>query len=246
MTSGSIGLSLKPSGGSGTPISGTATYVPAPGTSGQDSGTPTLASPDVARGVYQLENVTFDSTGYWQADVNLTLAGSPLTLSTTFSVLRTPTLPAPGQPALKTENLTMSSNADPASIDSRATGGNPVPDPELHTTTIAAAIAAHEPALVLFSTPVYCTSQMCGPDTEALQQIEQSGPKDAAYIHVEIWKDFQKSVMNQAAADWILRSGDFTDPWLFLIGRDGKIMDRWGPLFDLSEVQTELQQADAA
>src|SRR5207244_8476931 len=53
VTSGSIGLSLKPTEGSGTPISGTATYVPAPGTGGQDSGTPTLTSPDVARGVYQ-------------------------------------------------------------------------------------------------------------------------------------------------------------------------------------------------
>jgi hypothetical protein len=245
VTSGSIGLSLKPSEGSGTPISGTATYVPAPGTGGENAGTPALTSPDVARGVYQFENVTFDSPGIWQADVNVTVAGSSLTVSTSFSVLRAPSLPAPGQAALKTENLTMSSDADPASIDSRASGSNPIPDPDLHKMTIAAAIALHEPALVLFSTPVYCTSQMCGPDTEALQQIEQSGPKDAAYIHVEIWKDFQKSVVNQAAADWLYRDDNLTEPWLFLIGRDGKIVDRWGPLFDVGEVQTELEQANA-
>jgi hypothetical protein len=246
VTSGSIGLSLQPTEGAGTPISGTATYVPAPGTSGQDTGTPTLTSPDVARGVYQLENVNFDIAGVWDADVSVSLADSSLTLSTQFSVRQRPSLPAPGQPALKTDNLTMSSDADPASIDSRASDGNPVPDPDLHKTTIAAAIAGHEPALVLFSTPVYCTSQMCGPDTDALQQIERSGPRDAAYIHVEIWKDFQKSVVNQAAADWLLRGGNLTEPWLFLIGRDGKIVDRWGPLFDLGEVKTELEQADGA
>jgi hypothetical protein len=247
VTSGSVELSLTPSEGSGTPISGTATYVPAPGTGGQDAGEPTLTSPDVARGVYQLENVRFDAAGVWQADLNVTLAGgSSLSLSTSFTVLQKPALPAPGEPALKTENLTMSSDADPASIDSRAGGSNPVPDPDLHTTTIASAIAAHEPALVLFSTPVYCQSQMCGPDTEALQQIAAGGPKDAAYIHVEIWKDFQKSVVNQAAADWLLRGGNLTEPWLFLIGRDGKILDRWGPLFDVGEVQTELEQANAA
>ena len=55
VTSGSVEVSLTPSEGPGTPINGTATYVPAPGTSGQDAGEPTLTSPDVARGVYQLE-----------------------------------------------------------------------------------------------------------------------------------------------------------------------------------------------
>jgi hypothetical protein len=247
VTSGTIQLSLKPSGGGGTPTSGTATYVPAPGTGGADSGAPSLTAPDVARGVYQLENVTFEAAGVWEADVSLTVGGSPLSLTTSFSVRKAPLLPAPGQPALETDNLTVSSpGVEPSSIDSRATGGNPIPDTDLHQTTIADAINAHEPALVLFSTPVYCQSQMCGPDTEALQQIERAGPNDVAYIHVEIWKDYQKSIVNQAAADWLLRGGDLTEPWLFLIGRDGKIVDRWGPLFDLDEVRTELADAVAA
>jgi hypothetical protein len=246
VTSGTIQLSLKPSGGPGTPTTGTATYVPAPGTEGEDGGAPSLTAPDMARGVYQLENVTFDAAGVWEADVNLTVAGSPLSLTTSFSVRKAPLLPAPGERALETDNLTVSSpDVDPSSIDSRATGGEPIPDRDLHQTTIAHAINAHEPALVLFSTPVYCQSQMCGPDTEALQQIARDGPNDAAYIHVEIWKDYQKSIVNQAAADWLLRGGDLTEPWLFLIGRDGKIVDRWGPLFDLNEVRTELEDADA-
>src|SRR5204863_4982390 len=63
VTSGSIQLMLKPTEGSASPTSGSASYVPAPGTGGQDSGTPSLTAPDVARGVYQLENVTFGAPG---------------------------------------------------------------------------------------------------------------------------------------------------------------------------------------
>ena len=60
------------------------------------------------------------------------------------------------------------------------------------------------------------------------------------FIHVEIWNDFQKSVVNEAAADWLYRDGDLTEPWLYLIGADGVIADRWGPLFDPDEVAAAL------
>jgi hypothetical protein len=51
--------------------------------------------------------------------------------------------------------------------------------------------------------------------------------------------------VNRAAADWLLRklpdgSQDMTEPWLFLIGPDGIVADRWGPLFDTSEVTAAL------
>ena len=46
--------------------------------------------------------------------------------------------------------------------------------------------------------------------------------------------------MNRAAADWLLRDDDLTEPWLFLIGADGTIVDRWGPLFDPAQVRDAL------
>jgi hypothetical protein len=247
LTSGTIQVALSPfQGGTGTPVSGSASYVPAPGTQGDATGTAALTAPDVARGVYELAGVTFDAAGVWQADVSFRVNGAPLSLSTQFQVTATPALPAPGQKALRTENLTMNTKgADPQAIDSRGQGGAEVPDPELHATTIAAALAAHRPILVLFSTPVYCMSQFCGPTTDALQQLAASGPKDAAYIHIEIYADYQASKVNRAAADWLLRNGNLTEPWLFLIDRHGTIVDRWSPLFDVHEVQGELEAAAA-
>ena len=240
LTGGSIPISLALADG-GQPIQGTAHYVPAPGTAVASS--PTLTSPSKARGVYQLERVTFPSTGVWTASLSFTTNGQPQTLTTQFGVSDKPALPAPGQKALDTTNLTMAdTNVNPQAIDSRAQGGAKVPDPELHQDTISGALAAHQPILALFSTPVYCQSQFCGPSTDALEQIAKIGPKDAAYIHVEIYKDYANHELNTAAKQWLLRNGDLTEPWLFLIGRDGKIVDRWSPLFDVGEVQAELDR----
>jgi hypothetical protein len=91
---------------------------------------------------------------------------------------------------------------------------------------------------------VYCTSQFCGPTTDELEQLSKTGPKDADYIHVEIWNKHtqQQQVLNKAAADWLYRNNNLTEPWLYLIGPDGKIVDRWSPLFDVGEVRAELQR----
>jgi hypothetical protein len=240
LTGGSIPLSLAPADG-GQPIRGSAHYVPAPGTAVTSS--PTITSPSKARGVYELDHVTFPSVGVWVATLSFSSNGQPETLTSQFGVSDGPALPAPGQQALDTTNLTMAdTNVNPASIDSRAMDGKKVPDPELHQDTISGALAAHRPILALFSTPVYCQSQFCGPSTDALEQIARTGPKDAAYIHIEIYKDYAKHDVNTAAKQWLLRNGNLTEPWLFLIGPDGKIVDRWSPLFDPSEVRAELDR----
>jgi hypothetical protein len=238
VTGGTIDLTLRPfQGGDGTETSGSAAYVPAPGTEGDATGEPRLTAPDVGRGVYELDDVRFDASGIWEAEVSLAIDGSPLTLTSQFQVLDDHVLPAPGDRALRTENLTIDTAKDPLMLDSRAQDGAPLPDPELHRDTIAGALRDGRPVLVLFATPVYCQSQFCGPTTDALQAIAAEGPNDVAYIHVEIWADYAASKVNEAAADWLLRDGDLTEPWLFLIDAEGTIVDRWGPLFDPAQVR---------
>ena len=222
--------------------SAAATYIPVPATA------PAGDAPGIvtgARGVYEADGVVFDTPGIWRVTVSTDIDGLRQQMDTTFPVSRTSAIPAPGDRALRTENLTIDSKGVPASaIDSMATAnGGRIPDPELHEWTIADAIRQGRPVLVLFGTPAFCTSQMCGPEVQELQRLADEYPDRAVYIHVELWKGFTQEahVLNRAAADWLYRDGNLTDPWLYLIGADGVIVDRWGSLFDPDEVAAELE-----
>ena len=103
-------------------------------------------------------------------------------------------LPAPGDEALATENLTIdSTGVPPAAIDSRALDGAPVPDPDLHATTIADALGRGgrswrcSPPRVLRQ-PDVRTGDRC-PRGSGRRAIRDR----AVFIHVEIWRNHQKA-----------------------------------------------------
>jgi hypothetical protein len=224
--------------------SATARYVPVPGT------TPGGDRPAIVtggRGIYEADGVVFDAAGVWEVALSPEIGGVAQRITATFVVTESSPIPAPGDRALKTENLTIDSKGVPeAAIDSMAVAGEGIPDPELHRWTIAEAIERGRPALVLFGTPAFCESRFCGPEVEELQRLANEYADRAVYIHVEIWKDFEGQVVNQGAAEWLLRkrpdgTPEMTEPWLYLIGADGVIVDRWGSLFDSEDVAAQLE-----
>jgi hypothetical protein len=256
VTQGTVDFSFQFLGadGSGAAEAGptsTGEYVPVPGTDASGEA-PTITSG--ARGVYEAEGVTFDRAGIWRATLSPEIDGVTRQLTVDFPVteLSDVHIPAPGEPALHTDTLTMDSKGRRGAIDSMADGGGEIPDPELHRWSIAEAIDRGRPALVLLGTPAYCESQFCGPEVTELQRFAAEYADRAVFIHVEIWKDFnaQPQVMNEGAADWLLRtmpdgSQNMTEPWLYLIGADGVIVDRWGSLFDPADVEAALEALPA-
>jgi hypothetical protein len=204
---------------------------------------PTIVSPAEARGVYRAEAVTFGRPGFYEVEVRADLGGGDVrTATVAFEVVAEAAYPAPGERAPRTENLTLGSDAPPDAIDSRAALEGRVPDRELHRTTIADAIRRGRPAVVVFATPVYCISQFCGPVTNMVAGLARDYPGVAEFIHVEIWRNFQKQVVNRAAAEWLLREGDLTEPWVFLIGPDGRILARWDNVATRQEIEPWLEQ----
>lgn len=221
----------------------TATFVPTFGTPDR-GGSPVVTSPNEGRGVYEAEDVEFDTPGFWVADVTADVEGlGRQTAQASFAVQKRPQLPAPGDRAMKTDTLTVDSKGVPkAAIDSRAANTGKIPDPELHEWTIAQAIDQGRPALVVFATPVFCISRFCGPVVNMVEDLARRYDDRAVFIHVEIWKDFQNKVLNDAPKQWLqMPNGDLTEPWLFLIGADGTIQDRWSSMWSEQEVAAELE-----
>jgi hypothetical protein len=241
-----LGTAEEPSTPQPTGVTYEARYIPTPGTpdAPEDGGGARVTSPSEARGIYQSNDVSFDRAGFWQVEVVADLEGTGTQRATSaFEVLEEPALPAPGDEALPTRNLTLGAKGVPdEAIDSRAVTEGEIPDPELHRWTIAEALRQHVPIVVIFATPVYCVSRFCGPVTEAVEELAARYEDRAAFIHIEIWRDFnaQPQVVNQAAADWLYRNDDLTEPWLYTIGTDGIIVDRWASVFDTAEVAAWL------
>jgi hypothetical protein len=220
-----------------------AKFLPIPGEPEEARGGPVVGPASQGRGVYSTV-VDFDRAGFWRVRARAEVEGQELIGTGAFEVLEDHAVPAPGDLALKTKTLTLDSDAPRAAIDSRAENGE-IPDPELHDSTIAQAIAARRPVVAVFSTPLFCVSKFCGPVTDMVLELSRNYSDRAEFIHVEIWRDFEGKVVNKSAAEWVVNGEDLQEPWVFLIGEDGRILERWDNVATRGEIEPELQKLAA-
>ncbi len=221
----------------------TAEFRLLPGTaSGPAPQTPTVLAPDQGRGVYVAE-ASFDRAGFWQVAVDADIAGTDGDAGVgAFDVLEDHAVPAVGDLAMASENATLdSADADAASLDSRADTLAEIPDPLLHERSINDALGDHRPAVVVFSTPTYCLSRFCGPVTDMVSGLAGVYGDRAEFIHVEIWKDFDEQELSPVARDWLYRDGNLQEPWVFLIGSDGRILARWDNVLIRDDLEAALR-----
>lgn len=90
-----------------------------------------------------------------------------------------------------------------------------------------------KPIVLLFATPQFCQSRVCGPVVDVAEQLKQTYGKKAAFIHMEIYKDNDpsKDVRPQVEAFHLP-----TEPWLFAIGADGRIKSEIDGAFGVQEL----------
>ena len=220
-------------------------FVPIPGASETVDGGPRLIRPSQGAGVYEATGVTFDKPGRWGALAKITIDGRETSAQGVLDVGAAPRIVGAGSPAPRTANpVGGASGVEPVSIDSRASNDEPIPDPELHQTSIADAIAQGRPAVVVVSTPVYCVSQFCGPITDEVSALAKATGKKAAFVHLEVWRDFEKKAVNVSAAEWIYpdRKGDLQEPWVFLIDRSGVVKARFDSVVGSDDLNAAVEQ----
>jgi len=169
----------------------------------------------------------FDHAGPWGIAVEATLKdGTQGVASVGFEVYAKPNMPAPGQAAYKSDNLTKFDVKDIREIDS----GEPAND--MHDVKIKDAIAAGRPLVIVFSTPAFCTSRFCGPVNEEVEYLHDLYKKDVDFVHIEVWRDFDKKELNPTAREWLIwPDGSLREPVVYVVDQKGTIYDRWeGPV----------------
>lgn len=224
----------------GAPIPATYRAVAGQG-SATTSPTAQLVAPSVSRGVYGADGVRFDRPGLWSLQVAGKNRARSFTAEAHFQVAAEPQVVAVGEAApVATNPLPGSPGVPAAAIDSRADDRG-VPDTELHRVTVADALSAARPLMVVVSTPVYCISRFCGPITDTINQLAAQYGDQMNFIHLEVWADFERKRINESAGQWIYRHdrSDANEPWVFVISASGTVAER----FDNVATELDLQKA---
>jgi hypothetical protein len=143
--------------------------------------------------------------------------------------------PGPGDPAPPSDTPTLASVGGDAS---RITTRTP-PDEILLEHSVAESLRAGVPFVVTFSTPKYCTSRTCGPTVDVVEEVARRfEDRDARFIHVEVYEDNDPAKgFNEWMREWDLE----TEPWTFLVGADGRIVERYEGPVSVAELEEALE-----
>ncbi len=187
----------------------------------------TTSDPNAATVVYSTK-VNFPSNGEWRIAALIKKDGeTTASLLPSASVGTYTKIPRVGQkaPLIHTPTPADVGN-DLSKITTR------VPPDTQHEVDYADAYGK-EPIVLLFATPQFCQSRVCGPVVDVAEQLKQLYGDKAAFIHMEIYNDNDpsKNVRPQVRAFHLP-----SEPWLFAIGRDGRIKDVIEGAFGVEEL----------
>ncbi len=174
----------------------------------------TSSDPDAATIVYTT-NIDFTSEGEWRIAALIRQGDETVaTLLPSASVGQFKGVPRVGQKAPKIHTPTA---ADVGGDLSKITTRIP---PDTQNRVDYAEALGKEPILLLFATPQFCQSRVCGPVVDVAEQVKDQYGDKAAFIHMEIYNDNDpsKGVRPQVRAFHLP-----SEPWLFAINRQGVV-----------------------
>ncbi len=174
-------------------------------------------------------NVTFERQGEW--DVRLESRGGRAATST-INVGAIAPVPVTGQSAIASESKTI----DNFDIEDLTT--DPDPDLALYEMTVAEAVTSGKPSVLVFATPAFCRTAVCGPIVDEVSEIRPDYP-EFNFVHVEVYEPLDETdnelIPVLPVVEWQLPS----EPWVFVIDADGTITSA----FEGFLTQDELRRA---
>ena len=189
------------------------------------------------KGVYVVGQVSFDRPGYWGAEFAVTAAGGerPKVQGAAFAVVAQPKAPGVGERVPPSRNLTLSDVGSIEEIESR------VPPDDMHELSVAQALEEGRPLVVVFATPMFCISRMCGPVTDMAVELHGRFKDRVSFVHIEPWdlgvaRSEGRLVPTDVMLEWSLPS----EPWVFVVDPEGRVAARFEGLVTSEELEQAI------
>jgi hypothetical protein len=113
------------------------------------------------------------------------------------------------------------------------------PDLPLLRYSVSESIAAHKPFVVTFATPKFCTSRTCGPVVDVVEAARrQFAGRGIRFMHVEV---FQDNDPTRGYNRWMRQWGLASEPWVFLVGGDGRVKAKFEGSVSEAELATAIR-----
>ena len=197
-----------------------------------------------SRGLYVV-NADLGASGIWGAEVRTAAAGGdPVVVRVGFSVYQTGITKRVGDPAPASTTPTV----DDVGGDLAQLSSDPAPEPRFYETSVDEALAAHEPFVLVFATPKFCTSAVCGPTLDKVKPFVDEFPT-VTFINVEPyaleWDGSQlQPVLTDAQLTPVPAVGEWgllTEPWIFVVDSGGTIRGSFEGAVGESELRAALE-----
>jgi hypothetical protein len=187
----------------------------------------TSDDPDAATAVYTTD-IDFPSNGEWRIAALIKQGDETVaTLLPSATVGQFKSVPRVGEGAPEIHTPTAEgAGGDLSKVTTR------IP-PDTQNRVDYADALGREPIFLLFATPQFCQSRVCGPVVDVAEQVKERYGDNAAFIHMEIYKDNDpnKGVRSQVRAFHLP-----SEPWLFAIDRSGTIKAEVEGAFGVDEL----------
>jgi hypothetical protein len=180
-------------------------------------------------------NVPLGKPGSYAVMAVTLVGGKPVAAPSQIKVITSAQdkVPEVGEAAPKVETDTAASaGGNVEAIDTRR------PTSDMHADF--AKVVGRKPVALLFATPQLCQSRVCGPVVDvALQQRARYGDR-MEFIHQEVYAGNDPG---QGLRKPLREFNLPTEPWLFVVGEDGRITARLEGSFGLDAVEQALKTA---
>lgn len=197
-----------------------------------------------AQGLY-VADATYPSAGRWATRFVATFPDkSQKTVRLEYDVRETGSTPPLGASAPSVDTPIASDvNNELARLTT-----DKVPAARFYAISIADALAAKKPFVVVFATPLFCETQLCGPTLETVKGVAKDYP-DITFINVEpyvmAFKDGSlQPVLSESgelqAAEWTTAWGLLSEPYTFVIDADGKVTAKFEGVLGAQELRDAL------
>jgi hypothetical protein len=164
------------------------------------------------------------------------VGGAPIQAVGNVIVTRKSRAPEVGDRAIPSRTPTIASTHG----NFRALTTRRPPDKALLRYSVADSLRAHVPFVLVFATPEFCTSRTCGPVVDVVDAVRRRlTGKGIRFIHVEIYKN-----NNPANGEnrWVREWGLPSEPWIFLVGRDGRVKARFEGSVSVAELAAAVEK----